>query len=170
MNFLKRLGVGLVWSTFGLFAMVAFVGVAAISSPRMVMAENVEFQVIPEKEKDSAWQSNVVELGKKETSWKFWTVYNQKADSMKLGGRFASGIFNWDSILDYAAYLVKFIANLALVIGSLMVIYAGYLYVTSMYMGDNSGKANGAIKRAAIGIAVIIFSYAVMRILISAFL
>lgn len=72
--------------------------------------------------------------------------------------------------MDYAAYLVKFVANIALVVGSLMVIYAGYLYVTSMYMGDASGKADGAIKWAAIGIAVIIFSYAVMRILISAFL
>ncbi len=149
---------------------MVFGSMQVLSVGSAVYAENVEFQIIPKKEEDTTWKANVEELGKKETSGKFWTVYNKKADSMKLWWRFASGIFNRDSILDYAAYLVKFVANIALVVGSLMVIYAGYLYVTSMYMGDASGKADGAIKWAAIGIAVIIFSYAVMRILISAFL
>jgi len=77
---------------------------------------------------------------------------------------------NWDTILDYAAYLVKFLANIAIVIGSATVIYAGYLYVMAGYNGDQSAQANSAIKYAVIGIVIVIFSYAIMRILISAFL
>lgn len=156
-------------SMVGLLGLVYGIGFIAARMP-VVSAENVEFQIIPKKEEDTTWVNNVKLLWERSTSWKFREVYNEKADGMKLGGRFASGIMNRDTILDYAAYLVKFIANMALVIGSLMIIYAGYLYATSMYGWDESGKANDAIKRAAIGIAVIIFSYAIMRILISAFL
>lgn len=161
-RFLKKMALLLACFLYG----ITFVG----SYLPLVFAENVEFQIIPKKEDDATRTNNVAELGSRQTSGKFRTVYNQKADSMKLWGRFASGIMNRDTILDYAAYLVKFIANIALVVWSLTVIYAGYLYATSMYIWDSSGQANDAIKYAAIGIAVIIFSYAIMRILISAFL
>ena len=51
-----------------------------------------------------------------------------------------------------------------------MIIYAGYLYVASVFAGDSTGKANSAIKYAFIGITVVIFSYAIVRIVINAFL
>lgn len=66
--------------------------------------------------------------------------------------------------------MVKFIANGALIVGAAMVVYAGYLYVSSVYAGDQSGKANDAIKNAVIGIVIVIFSYAIQRIVTQAFL
>lgn len=66
--------------------------------------------------------------------------------------------------------VVRFVANMALVVGSAMVIYAGYLYVMSVYAGDQTSKANEAVKDAAIGIVIVIFSYAIQKIVSQAFL
>lgn len=77
---------------------------------------------------------------------------------------------NRDTIFLFLAQIVRVLSNMALVIGSAMIIYAGYLYISSVYTGDNAAKANEAIKRAIIGIIVVIFSYAIIRILVSAFL
>jgi len=63
---------------------MVFGSMQVLSVGSAVYAENVEFQIIPKKEEDTTWKANVEELGKKETSGKFWTVYNKKADSMKL--------------------------------------------------------------------------------------
>ncbi len=82
----------------------------------------------------------------------------------------ASGIMNRDTIFLLLAQLVRVLSNMALVIGAAMIIYAGYLYISSVYTGDNAAKANGAIKWAVIGIVVVIFSYAIIRILVAMFL
>ncbi len=58
----------------------------------------------------------------------------------------ASGIMNRDTIFLLLAQLVRVLSNMALVIGAAMIIYAGYLYISSVYTGDNAAKANGAIK------------------------
>jgi hypothetical protein len=62
------------------------------------------------------------------------------------------------------------VSNVSLVAGAACVIYAGYLYATSVFTGDSSGKANEAVKYAAIGITVITLSYGILRIAIAAFL
>jgi hypothetical protein len=72
--------------------------------------------------------------------------------------------------LYFVASIARWVSNVALVAGAACVIYAGYLYATSVFTGDNSGKANEAIKYAAIGIATITLSYGIMRIAIAAFL
>jgi len=75
-----------------------------------------------------------------------------------------------DTILLMLIQVVKFIANMALVVGAAMIIYAGYIYVMAVYAGDNTSKANEAIKDAALGIVIVIFSYAIQRIVTQAFL
>jgi hypothetical protein len=134
----------------------------------LVAAEKIEFQIIPEAEKWDRWTESIVKI--KNARWEVMDTYVAESNKLKLWEQFASWIMNWDTILDYAAYLVKFLANVAMVIGSWTVIYAGYLYVMAWYNGDQSAQANSAIKYAVIGIVVVIFSYAIMRILISAFL
>jgi TRAP-type C4-dicarboxylate transport system permease small subunit len=59
---------------------------------------------------------------------------------------------------------------LGLVIGALMIIYAGYQYAMSSFDGWDPSKGQAAIKNALYGILVIIFSYALIRIVTRAFL
>ncbi|MDR3169197.1 MAG: hypothetical protein LBU27_05595 [Candidatus Peribacteria bacterium] len=74
-----------------------------------------------------------------------------------------------NTILQYLVYLVKFISQIGLVIGAGMIIYAGYLYATNIF-GGKTTSGNSAIKYAIIGILVISFAYAIMKIFTSAFL
>gem|GEM_PF-5120984 len=54
-----------------------------------------------------------------------------------------------------------------------MIIFAGYLYTISALSGtsaDKTSEANDAIKNAIIGIVIVVFSYAIQRIVTQAFL
>ena len=76
----------------------------------------------------------------------------------------------WDTILDYIVYLVRFLSQVGIVIGVIMIIYAGYLYATSIFSPSNMTKGKSAITNAIIGVLVVAFSYAIMKLLTSAFL
>ena len=78
----------------------------------------------------------------------------------------------WDTLLDYVVYVVRFLSQIGLLIGAAMVIYAGYLYATSVCSGSDSGVGKGkeAVSKAIIGVVVIASAYAIMRILTTAFL
>lgn len=139
-----------------------------------------DFNIIPEAQKGSTRVNDVENLGSSK-SWDFWQKYDQiwkKYDKEKsadgsigdVWSSFASWIFTWDTILLFVSRIARWIANVALVAGAACVIYAGYLYASSVFTGDNSGKANDAIKYAAIGIIVITMSYGILRIAIAAFL
>ena len=90
--------------------------------------------------------------------------------SDKVGDQLASGIMTWDTLLDYVVYLVRFLSQIGIVIGVVMIIYAGYLYATSVFSAGNMTKGKSAITNAIIGVLVIAFSYAIMKLLTSAFL
>jgi len=51
-----------------------------------------------------------------------------------------------------------------------MIIYAGYKYASWVFTGDASKWWKDAIKWAIYGILIIIFSYAIMKILLAMFL
>ena len=165
-----------------LFLCVALLWVTVFSSPTMAAKDDVKFELIPEVEK-SEYTDDVKDLWEIKSSGNFAEIYNQKAKSFGdenkkggikecsgLGEQFASGIMNRDTILCLMAQVVSFVSNLALVVWALMIIYAGYLYATSVFNGGNVGKWADAIKRAIIGIVVVIFSYAILNLLINAFL
>lgn len=103
-----------------------------------------------------------------------WDVYNKEATAMsmsgKVGDQLASGIMTWDTLLDYIVYLVRFLSQIGIVIGVVMIIYAGYLYATSVFSSGNMGKGKTAIINAIIGVLIVTFSYAIMKLLTSAFL
>ena len=75
----------------------------------------------------------------------------------------------WNTILNYGVYILKFLSQAWLLVGALMFIYTGYKYIMSVITGDGEPSKNN-IKYAIYGILIIIFSYAIMRILTRAFL
>lgn len=138
-------------------------------------ARDDPFQIIPEAKDDEFWKK-VQELWQPDPENNFWNRYNEHGDAYTqdkdLWAQLASWIVTWDTILLLLVRVVKFIANAWLVVGSAMVIYAWYLYVTAVYtwMESNTWKAKEAIKDAVIGIVIIIFSYAIQRVITQAFL
>lgn len=127
-----------------------------------------DFEIIPAATSD-VW-SAVNAVG---ASW--WDVrknYDAQAKEMKnsVGDQLASGIMTRDTLLDYVVYLVKFLSQIGIVIGVLMIIYAGYLYASSVFSPSNMSKGKSAITNAVIGVLVVAFSYAIMKLLTSAFL
>ncbi len=102
--------------------------------------------------------------------WTVWDRYNKKtkAYSGDLGAQFATGIFSRDGVLDYVVYIIRFISQMGLVIGAWMIIYTGYKYASAVFSGKT--PSTDMIRNALGGILVVIFSYAIIRILTSAFL
>jgi hypothetical protein len=82
----------------------------------------------------------------------------------------ATGIMSWKTILDYIVYLVRFLSQIGLVIGALMIIYAGYQYATYIFTGKGTTEGKKAIQYAITGVLVIIFAYAIMRLFTALFL
>ena len=87
----------------------------------------------------------------------------------ELSEKMASGILDRDTILDYLVYAIKFMSQVGILIGAIRIIYAGYCYATQIFAGQ-SGKGNEAIKNALLGVIIIVFSYAIMKLLTAAFL
>jgi hypothetical protein len=151
------------------------IGVLSFSVLSVVLAWNADdsFVLIPEAE-DEGWKEDVQELQKLEPDKDFWSDYNDKWNEFSkekdLGSQIASWIVTWDTIMLLVTRIVKFVSNTALVVWSLMVIYAGYLYIMSAIAGDQTWKANEAIKDAIIGIVLVIFSYAIQAFVIEAFI
>lgn len=141
----------------------------------VVVAWNADdsFVLIPEAENDS-WVEDVKDLQTLKPDKDFWTDYNKYwnkyAKDKDLWTQIASWVVTRDTIMLLVTRIVKFVSNAALVVWSLMVIYAGYLYILSAISGDQAGKANEAIKDAVIGIVLVIFSYAIQAFVIEAFL
>jgi hypothetical protein len=62
-------------------------------------------------------------------------------NTLTLGEKLATGIMDRTTLLDYIVYLIRFLGQIGLVIGALMIIYAGYLYSASIFFsGDGVNK------------------------------
>ena len=86
-----------------------------------------------------------------------------------LWNELASGIMTRNTLLRYAVKLVRRLSQAWLVAWAFMIIYAWYLYATEVFAWQ-SWNWNKAIKNAIIWVLVIAFSYAIMKLVISAFL
>ncbi|HOG15174.1 MAG TPA: hypothetical protein PK674_01160 [Candidatus Absconditabacterales bacterium] len=137
----------------------------------------VGFEVIPETESSASAVGAVVDNIREGGSvWKKYkdTAYGPEnivdgkrvrvGGSLKIGEQFATGVMTWDTILDYAVYLVKFVGQLALLVGALMIIYYGYKKATEHL------KFNSTIGKVVTGILVISFAYVIVRIIRSMFI
>lgn len=128
-----------------------------------------DFEIIP-KTTSGGVEAAVEAVG--QTGGSVRDTYNEQAKAMegKVGDQIASGIMTRDTLLDYIVYLVRFLSQIGIVIGVLMIIYAGYLYASSIFSPSNMSKGKSAITNAIIGVLVIAFSYAIIKLLTSAFL
>lgn len=116
--------------------------------------------IIPE---GSVW-GTVTEIWKK--PWKVWKTYNAKAGGMSVWDSFASWVFSWDTILDFFKHIANVLSQIGLVIWSWMIIYAWYKYASWVFTGDASKWWKDAIKWAISWVLIVIFSYAIMKILL----
>ena len=146
------------------------IGIMLCSLLPVFAAENAtnDFEIIP-KAKTTNVSEAVSGVG---AEWgNVWENYTEKAEELDtVGDQIASGIMTRDTLLDYIVYLVRFLSQIGIVIGVVMIIYAWYLYASSIFSPSNMSKGKSAIINAIIGVLVIAFSYAIMKLLTSAFL
>ena len=130
-----------------------------------VVAQNLE--IIP-----SVDNNKIGEAQDRIITWDSETVrdkYRKEAKGLSTEEQIVSGIMTRDTILNYGVVLLKFLSQAGLAVGWLMFIYTGYKYIMSVITWD-SEPSKDLIRNAIIGILVIIFSYAIMRILTRTFL
>ena len=98
---------------------------------------------------------------------KQWDKYcwGSKVD---LWGAFATGILSWECIIEYIVYIIKFISQVWLLVWVVMIIYAGYKYATAVFTGKT--PSSDIIKDAIIWVLVVIFAYAIIKVLTAMFL
>jgi len=144
-------------------------------------AQDVDFSILPEKIDDeqimkdvtAVWDVHNKDIDINDEYDSVWDKYKEIAhdkdgERRTLWDKLASGIINWDTLLDYVVYLIKFLSQLWLLIGAIMIIYAGYMYASSVF--SSKEPSTDPIKHAITGIVVISFSYAIMKILTNAFI
>lgn len=134
---------------------------------------NNSFQIVPEADNKQAADNVSNGLINIKAEENFWDNYNSGAKSLDkdLGGQIRSWVFSWNSILNIGAYILRFIMQISLVIGSLMVIKSWYEYsMSAWWVKDGDKNFHSAIKNALIGLLVISLSYTIIKLLQMAFL
>jgi len=111
-----------------LFLCVAALSFELCTLSSFVFAVDNNFEVIPKSQTDVS--QDVTDVGK--AGGGVWDKLNTNADKYEknkdIGAQFASGAFTWNTLLNYVVYLVRFMSQIALVIGAAMIIWAGYKY------------------------------------------
>lgn len=139
-----------------------------LAIPTFAISTPSNFEIVPQADSGGAVENAVNAVGAQGGHVR--DTYNTQADNMKdsVGNQLASGIMTRNTLLDYTVYLVRFLSQVGLLIGGLMIIYAGYLYATTIFGWGDASKGKKAITNAIVGILIIAFSYAIMKFLTSA--
>lgn len=123
------------------------------------------FNIMPELDEDEmANVNNQIEIVWSKW-WEVWNNYNKAASEMKTSEQLASWIMNRDTIMNYLIFFVQFLSQIWLVVWTVFIMYAGYKYMLSAF--GKGGVSSKIIINAIIWVLIIIFSYAIMRILTS---
>ena len=142
---------------FGIFAILL------ISLSWLALADD-DIAIIPEW----SW-TNAAQKVSQVSSWgKVWKIYRDIVDDgdLSLWDQLASGIMSWDTILDYCVYIAKFLWEVALLIGALAIIFLWYKRITKNIFWD----APKWILLVIIWLLIIIFAYAIIKLIWSAFI
>jgi len=150
-----------------------------------------QFHILPEVEDKTTIQkiTKIVSDGK-EYSWATEKTYGEEVNAdiwagsgstvmeryqkiansreYSLSEKMAAWVLDWNSILEYVVYAIRFISQIGILIWAGMIIYSWYLYAVSAFWG--SWWWGEKAKNAIIGVVVITFSYAIMKLLTAAFL
>lgn len=126
---------------------------------------SLDYTILPEIEESwiKTLQEKVEQIWK--TWWKVMETYTKTAEKLTLEEQLATWIMNRDTILNYLVYVVKFLSQLWLAIGTIFIMFAGYKYIVSVF---NWWKADSkTLKNAIIWVIIVIFSFAIMKFLTS---
>ena len=97
--------------------------------------------------------------------WKVNDKYYKTSKTLSTSQQVASWIMNWDTIMNYLVFIVQFLSQLGLVVWAVFIMIAWYKYAVSLFQWWK--VPSSTVKNAIIGIFIVIFSYAIMRILTS---
>lgn len=101
--------------------------------------------------------------------WKTWgwvrNEYNKVASGLSTSEQLASWIMNRDTIMNYLVFIVKFLSQLWLVVWAIFIMKAWYYYMFSVFKW--SQVPSKSLTNAIIWVIIVIFSYAILRILTS---
>lgn len=97
-----------------------------------------DLHIIPESATDTGTlHQQVQEVGDYTKPGTVISRYNEQAGNIEkskdLGAAFATGIFSWNLIFLYISHIIKFLSQLGLLIGGIMILYAGYLYAGTIF-------------------------------------
>lgn len=134
----------------------------------MIVFAQSNLEIVPQVDQSTLWTINTAIQDPNDTR-NVWDIYDDQANELNTAEQIASGVMTWNTILDYGVLLLKFLSQAWLLVGALMFIYTWYEYIMSVIKGDGEPSKDN-IKYAIYGILIIVFSYAIMRILTRAFL
>ncbi len=136
-------------------------------APLETFADDDSLSIIPVADSDKVNEA-IQKVGS--DAWNVVDNYNYQASQLTCEQQIASGIWDWWTILCYAVDLVSFLSQVGIAIGALMIVYAWYIYATAVFRWGNASAGKTAVTRAILGVIVIVFSYAIVRIITRAFL
>lgn len=102
-----------------------------------------------------------------EEGWEVRKNYNDEAKKLNTSQQVASWIMTWDTVVNYLVFIIRFLSELWLLVWAAFIIVAWYRYMSSAFSWAWTSKATWALKSAVIWVLIVIFSYAIMRILTS---
>lgn len=143
---------------------------ALVFIPTITNADNEEldinwFDIMPKLKEEEIGNVNKAIKEIWSQGWKVWENYNKNASGMTTAEQIASWIMTRNTILNYIVFIVKFLSQLWLLVWAWFIMFAWYKYMLALFTW---GKApSSTLKNAIIWIIVVIFSYAIMRILTS---
>ena len=127
-------------------------------------AQQTNVELLPEWNEDK-----VIEYVSWVSVW--WEVMERQKDLVKNGNmsmadQIRSWIMWWDTILDYCAYLARFLGEVALLVGALAIIFLWYKRITKNVFWESPKGLTMVI----IWLLVIIFAYVIIKIIWFAFI
>lgn len=123
-----------------------------------------DIAIIPEW----SWTNAAQKVEKVSSGWKVWQTYRDvvENDNLSLWDQLASGIMSRDTILDYCVYLAKFLWEVALLIWAVAIIFLWYKRIVKNIIWE----APKWLTLIVIWLLIIIFSYAIIKLIWSAFI
>ena len=139
-----------------------------LSLPNFITtAQNVDgFNIIPELTEEEAIKANQKIKEIWSTWWEVMNKYREvAAKDFTIEQQLATWVMNRDTIMNYLVFVIQFLSQLWLLVWVVFIMYAWYKYMVSVFEGWKTPSST--VKNAIIWVLIIIFSYAIMRILTS---
>lgn len=155
----------LTWTIKLLAIVTSFIFFPVITNANNEKLDVDGFEIMPKLESEEVTKINNAIKEIWSEGWKVWENYNKNASGMTTTEQVTSGIMTRDTIMNYLIFVVQFLSQLWLLVWAWFIMFAWYKYMLSVF---NWWKTpSSTIKNAIIWVIIVIFSYAIMRILTS---